>query len=50
MEGKGILRQANGTKYKGEFHAGMKEGHGIQEDKDGKRFEGEFRAGDMVVK
>jgi hypothetical protein len=48
MEGEGILRQADGTKYKGQFRAGLKDGHGIQEDKDGNRYEGEFKAGEMI--
>ena len=50
MEGQGILRQADGTKYKGEFRAGLKDGHGIQEDKNGNRFEGEFRAGEKILR
>ena len=49
MEGTGILRQADGTKYKGGFKAGLKDGHGIQEDKDGNRFEGEFKEGERVL-
>jgi hypothetical protein len=48
MEGEGILRQSDGTKYKGQFKAGLKDGHGIQEDKNGVRYEGEFKAGEMV--
>ena len=48
MEGEGILRQADGTKYKGHFRAGLKDGYGIQEDKNGKRYEGQFKAGEMV--
>ena len=49
MEGQGILRQSDGTKYKGGFKDGLKDGHGILEDKDG-HFEGEFRRGVKVVK
>ena len=43
MEGEGILRQVNGTKFKGSFHKGMKDGYGIMEDAAGNRFEGNFR-------
>ena len=50
MEGNGILRQIDGTKYKGQFKNGLKDGHGIQEDKDGTRFEGEFKAGAKIIR
>ena len=49
MDGEGVLRQADGTKYKGQFKSGLKNGHGIQEDKDGNRFEGEFKDGMMII-
>jgi antitoxin component YwqK of YwqJK toxin-antitoxin module len=54
MEGNGILRQANGVKFKGRFQKGMKEGFGIQEDADGVRSEGEYhmdlRNGEFIEK
>ena len=45
MEGNGILRQADGVKFKGRFQKGMKEGFGIQEDANGVRSEGEYHLG-----
>ena len=45
MDGAGIMRQADGVKFKGSFKAGLKEGYGILEDSDGIRYEGTFREG-----
>ena len=42
MDGEGMFRQTDGTKYKGFYRAGLKEGYGVLIDKDGKRFEGTF--------
>jgi hypothetical protein len=42
MEGEGILRLADGSKFKGQFKKGAKNGPGIMEDKNGNRFEGNF--------
>ena len=54
MDGNGILRQANGVKFKGRFQNGLKEGFGIQEDADGIRSEGEYhqdlRNGEFIEK
>ncbi len=54
MEGNGILRQADGVKFKGKFQRGLKEGFGIQEDADGIRSEGEYhqdkRNGEFIEK
>ena len=43
MDGEGILRMADGTKFKGTFKKGEKNGFGIMEDADGIRFEGNFK-------
>ena len=45
MNGEGILRMADGTKFKGNFVAGKREGVGVEENKDGVRFEGHFHNG-----
>ncbi len=45
MDGAGIMRQADGVKFKGTFKAGLKDGPGILEDSDGIRYEGTFREG-----
>jgi hypothetical protein len=42
MEGEGIIRQADGVRFKGTFRNGMKEGPGILEDAEGIRYEGNF--------
>ena len=54
MEGNGIMRQADGVKFKGTFQKGLKEGFGIQEDANGIRSEGIYhldkRNGEFVEK
>ena len=54
MNGEGILRMIDGTKFKGTFRNGEKNGFGIMEDKEGVRFEGYFenneRHGEFVLK
>ena len=45
MNGEGILRFADGGKFKGNFKNGKREGVGIEERKDGTRFEGHFHNG-----
>ena len=54
MHGEGILRLAEGSKYKGGFKNGVKDGKCIEEDKDGLRFEGSYlegrRHGDFIEK
>ena len=42
MDGTGILRQADGVKFKGSFKGGLKEGKGVMEDAEGIRYEGTF--------
>ena len=42
MNGEGVLRLADGTKFKGHFKEGMKNGKGVEEAADGTRFEGSF--------
>lgn len=42
MDGEGVLKMADGLKYKGGFSNGMKHGRGILEDKEGVRYEGNF--------
>ena len=42
LDGEGILRQADGVRFKGTFSKGLKEGKGILEDADGIRYEGNF--------
>ena len=37
-----MLRQADGTKYKGHYKNGLKEGYGVLIDREGKRYEGTF--------
>ena len=41
MNGEGVLRMSDGTKFKGTFKNGMRNGKGIEE-KDGVRFEGSY--------
>ena len=43
MNGEGILRLADGSKFKGTFVNGEKNGFGIMVDENGMRFEGNFR-------
>ena len=42
MHGEGVLRMANGTKFKGIFANGKRNGKGVEEDAEGNRFEGSF--------
>ena len=54
MDGEGILRQKDGTKFRGTFRQGEKNGKCVMETPDGIRFEGSFknnlRDGDFVEK
>ena len=54
MNGEGILRFQDGTKFKGTFVNGERNGKGILVDKDGTRYEGNFennnKEGVFVVK
>ena len=54
MNGQGMLRLANGIKYKGGFVNGLEHGAGVAVDKDGTRYEGTFvegqRHGKFIVK
>ena len=43
MHGEGILRQKDGTKFKGEFSNGEKNGRCVMETADGVRFEGYYK-------
>ena len=43
MDGEGILRQKDGTKFKGTFRQGEKNGPCVMETPDGVRFEGSYR-------
>ena len=43
MDGEGILRMTDGSKFKGMFKNGEKNGPGIMEDENGMRFEGNFK-------
>ena len=42
IEGEGIARYADGSKFKGTFRGGKRNGSAIEEDKEGKRFEGTY--------
>ena len=42
MNGEGVLRTKDGSKYKGNFKDGMKNGKFIEENSDGLRFEGTY--------
>ena len=42
MNGEGVMRLSDGTKFKGHFKNGMKNGKGVEESSDGTRFEGSF--------
>ena len=44
-EGEGILRLANGMKYRGGFLNGEEHGNGVAVDADGTRYEGTFEEG-----
>ena len=46
MHGEGIMREADGTKFKGHFENGLKEGSGLLVDSQGNRFEGNFHRGE----
>ena len=46
MDGEGILRQKDGTKFRGHFSQGEKDGPCVMESPDGMRFEGSFKAGE----
>ena len=52
--GEGIVRYADGSKFKGHFEKGKRHGPAIEEDKDGNRFEGSYvedrRDGNFVEK
>ena len=54
MDGEGVLRQKDGTKFRGQFREGKKNGKCIMETPDGLRFEGTYkddvRDGDFVEK
>ena len=54
MNGEGILRLANGKKYRGGFLNGEEHGNGVAVDTDGTRYEGTFeegqRDGKFIVK
>ena len=45
MHGHGILRLANGVKYRGGFVNGVEHGAGVAVDSDGTRYEGTFTNG-----
>ena len=40
--GEGVVRYADGSKFKGQFKKGLRNGKAIEQDKDGKRFEGSY--------
>ena len=42
MDGEGVLRMADGSKFKGQFKNGMKNGKCVEEDANGVRFEGYY--------
>ena len=46
MDGEGILRSANGDRYKGRFKQGLKHGKCIEILADGTRFEGYYNEGE----
>ena len=43
MDGEGILRQKDGTKFRGHFSKGEKNGSCVMESPDGIRFEGNYK-------
>ena len=42
IDGEGVVRYADGSKFKGQFKKGLRNGKAIEQDKDGKRFEGSY--------
>lgn len=44
-QGFGVLTFADGSRYSGNFDAGMCEGHGVLTFRDGAKYEGEFASG-----
>jgi antitoxin component YwqK of YwqJK toxin-antitoxin module len=42
IHGEGIVRYADGSKFKGVFKEGRRNGPAIEQDKEGKRFEGSY--------